>query len=111
MIEAIPPSRAKPLKWRPIETASEYPESDYLAIDGLGYVHVTRHPRSTLMHAGWAEGWHPMKGEISPDDLNPREGGMEIAAMHAREFRRLLTGHGMAAGTVIEGVMLAGDKP
>lgn len=80
---------------------------DYLAIDGSGYIHLIRHPRSTLMHAGWAEGWHPLKGDRTPPDgLGPREGGMEIAAMHAREFRRLLTAHRMPADTVIAGVAL-----
>jgi hypothetical protein len=96
--------RAKPLNWRSLETAPEYPTEDYLAIDPNGYIHVTRHDRSTLIHAGWADGWHPLKGEPTPDDgLNPREG----AAMHAREFKRLLTQHRMPADTVIDGVRLA----
>jgi hypothetical protein len=101
------PGGPKPLKWRPVETVPEHPTQDYLAIDALGYIHVTGHPRSTLMHAGWAEGWHPMKGEVEPDGLGSREGGMVIAAMHAREFKRLLIGHRMPADTVIEGVKLA----
>jgi hypothetical protein len=98
----------KPLTWRSIETLPEYVHEDYLAIDSLGYIHVSRHGRATQINAGWAEGWHPMKGEMPADDgLNPQEGGMKIAAMHAREFRRLLTMHRMPADTVIEGVKLA----
>ena len=97
-----------PLKWRRPETAPEHPDRDYLAIDPLGYIHVTRHPRATLLHAGWACGWHPMQGEPQPPDgLNIQEGGMQIAAVHAREFRRLLTEHRMPPDTVIEGVRLA----
>jgi hypothetical protein len=108
MSNQISKTNAKSLKWRSVETAPNFPTEDYLAIDANGYIHVTRHDRATLMHAGWADGWHPMKGEPTPDDgLNPRDGGMEIAAMHAREFKRLLTQHRMPADTVIEGVRLA----
>ena len=95
------------LTWKPVETAPQHPREDYLAIDYCGYIHVTNHPRATLMHAGWAYGWHPKKGEPEPDDgLQPREAGMKIAAMHAREFKRLLTEHRMPLDTVIEGVRM-----
>lgn len=97
-----------PLVWRSPETAPECPDRDYLAIDYLGHIRATRHDRATLLHAGWATGWHPMKGEPEPrDKLNIRDGAMEIAAVHAREFRRLLTEHRMPADTIIEGVRLA----
>lgn len=99
-------TRPASLVWRPVETAPEYPDRDYLAIDALGYIHVTRHDRSTLLHAGWAEGWHPMKGEPIQREESIRDGGVRIAAVHAREFRRLVSQHRMPKDTVIEGVKL-----
>lgn len=105
-------SRAKPLVWRAVETAPRFPTKDYLAIDPLGYIRTTRHNRETLMLAGWADGWHPMESEPTPDDgLDPRDGGMKIAAMHAREFKRLLTDHRMPVDTVIEGVKIVRGSP
>jgi hypothetical protein len=102
----------KPLVWRSLETLPEYSDRDYLAIDSLGYIHVTHHQRSTLIHAGWAEGWHPLKGEpVSYPDESIQEGGKRIAAVHAREFRRLVTQHRMPLDTVIEGVCLAPTAP
>jgi hypothetical protein len=97
--------------WQPPETAPEWPTRPYLALDHLGYAHLTRHPRSTLMHAGWGKAWKPIRTEDIPEDqLSIQQGGMAIAAGHAREFKRLLKGHAMPADTVIEGVMLAPEK-
>ena len=108
MTETLPP----PLTWRSLETLPEYSDRDYLAIDGLGYIHVTQSERSTMIHAGWADGWHPLNGEpVSRSDESIQEGGMRIAAVHAREFRRLVTMHRMPADTVIEGVCLAPTEP
>lgn len=88
--------------WKPIETAPEHPDCEYLAVDINGYVHRTTHPRHTLMHAGWAEAWAPAY-KPKPITGSIRDGGREIAAMHAREFKRLVRGHHIE-NEVIEGV-------
>lgn len=94
--------------WYPIETAPEKPSGDYWAKDCLGFEHKTSHPRATLMHAGWAVSWSPIEDWSMPDERKRifREDVTEIIAMHAREFKRLLKGHGRA-DEVIEGVTLA----
>src|SRR5581483_3065960 len=93
--------------WKPIETAPENPTVRYLVVDCLGNVTLTQHPRATLMHAGWAEAWAPVPEWIKPqppiEPYSPQKGGREIAAMHAREFKCLVKGHGIAHET-IEGV-------
>lgn len=99
------------MEWKPVETAPERPERKYLAVDCCGYYHLTDHPRHVLMHAGWAEAWCEVPEWKTPNPLREParsavDGGREIAASHAREFKRLLTAHRIP-DEIIEGVRLA----
>ena len=96
--------------WQPIETAPENPERKYLAVDTLGNIHLTDHPRHVLMYAGWAKAWIPIPEWKTkpPANQSIQDGGRDIAAMHAREFKRLVKAHGIA-GETIEGVKVVGS--
>lgn len=95
--------------WRPVETAPERPERKYLAIDCIGYVHQTDHPRHVLMNAGWAVAWRPIPQFVQNSLLDRTpilDSAREIIGTHAREFKRLMKGHRLE-GEIIDGVMLA----
>jgi hypothetical protein len=62
------------------------------------------------MYAGWAKTWMPIPEWKTkpPAKLSIQDGGRDIAAMHAREFKRLVKAHGIA-GETIEGVKVVGS--
>jgi hypothetical protein len=91
--------------WKPVETAPEFPDHEYLAVDCCGHIHRTSHDQATLMLAGWAVAWAPAYNPNQIVGQSIRDGGRELAAVHAREFKRLVLAWGMG-DEVIEGVAL-----